>query len=85
MTMDRAIFELNASVEATSLYILLCALTDQGETPSLNSAREKWNGTAESLPAAADELLRYGVLEAAPPLTGDKPLHLSTRDRWKKV
>ena len=29
--MDRAIFDLDASVEATSLYIILCSLMDAGQ------------------------------------------------------
>jgi len=82
VNMDRAIFELNASVEATSLYILICALMDQGEPPSLNSARERWNGTTESLHAAAAELLRLGVLEVVPPFTPDKHLHISASTNW---
>lgn len=81
--MDRAIFDLNASVEATSLYILICALMDQGEPPSLNNAQVKWNGTRESLEAAADELLQLGVLEVVPPFTPDKHLHISPRTNWR--
>ncbi len=45
MHMDRAIFNLEASVEATSLYILLCALLDQGEPLTLDRAHRamEWN------------------------------------------
>ncbi|NSW86332.1 MAG: hypothetical protein HPY84_08435 [Syntrophobacteraceae bacterium] len=83
MNMDRAIFDLNASVEATSLYILLCALLDQGSPPTLTLAREKWNGTTESLVKAAEELLERGVLDVAPPFNDDEHLHPCPRDRWR--
>lgn len=80
--MDRAIFELNAGVEATSLYILLCALLDQGEDLTLNRARAQWNGDDEDLSAAAAELVRRGVLRAAEPLGGDTPLAVTPREEW---
>ena len=63
MNMDRGIFDLNASVEATSLYILLCALMDGGQSPTIEEALEKWPGTEETLLAAAEELIRRCVLE----------------------
>jgi hypothetical protein len=82
MRMDRAIFDLQASVEATSLYILLCALLDQEELPTLDRARILWNGSGESLVTAAEELIRRGVLEVAHPLTDDKPLKVNSREKW---
>lgn len=80
--MDRAIFNLNASVEATSLYILLCAVEDQGAPLTLKEARTKWNGTAESLMAAAEELIRRGVMEAAAHLTDEAPLLINSKEKW---
>ncbi len=65
MNMDRAIFDLKVSVEATSLYILLCALMDGGQAPTLENARQKWTGTEESLLAAAQELVRKCVITGA--------------------
>ena len=82
MNMDRAIFELDASVEATSLYIILCALMDQGVAPTLDQARPKWSGAEESLVAAAEELVRRGVLHAGLPIRPDAHLHPTTRDQW---
>jgi hypothetical protein len=82
MNMDRAIFDLNASVEATSLYILLCALMDGGQAPTIQEALEKWTGTEETLMAAVEELARRGVLNISLPIPKGKHLHPTTRDRW---
>lgn len=82
MNMDRAIFDLNASVEATSLYILLCALMDGGQPPTIQEALQKWTGTEETLIAAAEELIRRCVLEARLPIAKGKHLHPTTRDKW---
>ena len=82
MHMDRAIFELNAGVEATSLYILLCALLDQGESLTLNRARAQWNGDEKELFEAAAELVRRGVLSTAEPLAADNILIINPRDKW---
>lgn len=79
--MDRAIFDLQASVEATSLYILLCAIVDQGETPTLGRAGMQWNGTEEGLYQAAAELMRRGVL-APSPLTPKEPLTINPYFEW---
>jgi hypothetical protein len=82
--MDRAIFNLKTSVEATSLYILLCALLDQGETLTLNRARVQWNGTTEELVKAAEELAEKGVLAAtSKPLGHDQPLQLNSPAQWQ--
>ncbi len=83
MDMDRAIFNLEASVEATSLYILLCALHDQEETLTIDRARVQWNGTREDLARAAEELIRRGVLVASRPLAQDQPLYINPADEWR--
>lgn len=82
MHMDRAIFQLNASVEATSLYILICALLDQGESPTVERACVQWHGTRETLLKAAEELVQRGVLEAPLPASHDEPLKLTPKERW---
>ena len=83
MNMDRGIFNLEASVEATSLYILLCALADQGEPLTLDRAAVQWNGTKEDLLKAANELIRRRVLTGNQPLTQDKLLQLNPADQWR--
>lgn len=82
MNMDRAIFDLGASVEATSLYILLCALMDMGLPPTLEEASAKWSGTEETLLAAAEELVRRCVVSSGLPVSRDAHLHPNTRDKW---
>ncbi len=82
MTMDRAIFDLKASVEATSLYILICALMDQGETPSINRARIQWSGGDTTLLKGVEELIRLGVLESMSLLDEDKPLQVNPSEKW---
>jgi hypothetical protein len=81
--MDRAIFNLGTSVEATSLYILLCALLDQGELLTLGRAAVQWNGTGEELKKAAEELAERGVLATSKPLTQDQPLQLNSPGEWQ--
>ena len=78
MHMDRAIFDLNTSVGATSLYILVCALLDQGEQGiTLDRVSVQWNGSREELHAAAEELVRRGVLTG-----GDGHFHVNSKEKW---
>jgi hypothetical protein len=83
MHMDRAIFDLQASVGATSLYILICALMDQGDkNVTLGRASRKWNGTREELHQALEELIQRGVLSAADGRGEDVPLQVNPRENW---
>lgn len=82
MTMDRAIFELETSVSATSLYILLCALADEGRTLTLKAARHQWNGTEEGLLEGAEELILRGVLAVESPLSEETPLRINPSSEW---
>ena len=78
MHMDRAIFDLNASVGATSLYILVCALLDQGEDGiTLDRVGLQWNGSREELYAAAEELVLRGVLSG-----GSDHFHVNAKENW---
>lgn len=82
MNMDRAIFDLTISVEATSLYILLCALLDAGEEPNLENAAAKWTGSPEALVEAARELIERCIIAGVVPTPQDMHLHPNSRDRW---
>ncbi|MBC7359983.1 MAG: hypothetical protein H5U10_15740 [Desulfacinum sp.] len=81
MQMDRAIFQLKAGVEATSLYILICALVDEGKAATLENVRNQWTGSDEALSAGLEELIRLGVLSPAPP-DGQTPLKVRPTESW---
>lgn len=83
MNMDREIFNLKVSTEATSFYIIVCALMDQGIPPTLPEVRARWTSTEESLIAAAEELVKRGVLNSPIPVPEDMHLHPTTRDWWR--
>jgi len=61
--MDQKIFDLNLSMEATSLYLLACGLMDADKRLSLANMKEYWNSTPEKLDEAIDELHRRKILE----------------------
>jgi hypothetical protein len=63
MTMDRNIFNLKLSVEATSAYIIVTAVTGESVRPSLEVIRAKWNKEDHDLDAALNELMDRGVLQ----------------------
>lgn len=83
MYMDRAIFDLKISVEATSAYILICSLMDQGHSPALQTIRSLWNGNDESLMAALQELTEKQVLEVPEELTEESQVSVNPADTWK--
>jgi len=83
MHMDRAIFDLRISVEATSAYILICSLMDEGHFPSLTQMRSLWNGNDDSLQAALGELMERQVLVARGELFEDSPVSVNPADKWK--
>ncbi len=60
--MDRTIFLRKLSTLATSLYILICRLLDDGQSPTLARIRKLWNGTEPDLAVAAEELVKEGIL-----------------------
>ncbi len=85
MHMDRVIFDLKTSIEATSLYILVCAFMDQGERPTISLVRTKWTGTDETLFKAVKELVQRGVLEDVKELTDDEPLLVTPSSTWHSL
>jgi hypothetical protein len=62
MLMDRKIFEMNLSVEATSAYILICTLAESGTPVTIESAASFWNDSHEALTRALEELDRRRVI-----------------------
>lgn len=82
MAMERAIFQLKASVEATSLYLLVCALMDEGIPATLQNIRVRWTESEEALSAAAEELVQRGVL-ASFPKDEKTPVTLEPVESWE--
>ena len=62
MLMDRKIFKMKLSVEATSAYILICTLAESGTPVTIESAGSFWNDSPEALTRALTELSRHGVI-----------------------
>jgi hypothetical protein len=80
--MDRTIFRLKAGIPATSLYILICSLLDEGHLPTLDRIRVLWNGTEELLNEAIEELISRGVLESPPAWAGERGARLYLSKNW---
>ena len=64
--MDQRIFELNLSVEATSLYLLAVSLADGGAPLDRKNIFRFWNGTDSQFEGAWAELLQRQVAEQDP-------------------
>lgn len=84
MMMDRKIFNLNLSVEATSAYILICNLAESGTPITIESAGTFWNDTPEALASALEELKRHCIIVEALDANQMRQYYLNSSDRWKK-
>ncbi|KIX11551.1 hypothetical protein [Dethiosulfatarculus sandiegensis] len=62
--MDRKIFEMNLSVNATSLYLLLTSLIQSGADLTDEVIASLWNGHQDELTEAQDELEKYKVVKS---------------------
>jgi hypothetical protein len=82
--MDREIFHLEISTEATSLYILICSLLDEGVTPTLNRIRSRWNGSEAELSRAIDDLIHNRVLEGPTSAINEAFFKLNPKDLWRQ-
>ena len=82
--MDRKIFNLNLSVEATSAYILICNLAESGTPITIESARTFWNDSPEALVSALEELDRHRIIFEALDANQMRQYYLNSSDRWKK-
>ncbi|OIQ02094.1 MAG: hypothetical protein AUK55_01060 [Syntrophobacteraceae bacterium CG2_30_61_12] len=80
--MDRAIFDLKLSVEATSLYILICAHTVGVEAPNSETLIPLWNGSREQFQSAAAELAQRGILLNSVPPAATEPLRIASSHCW---
>ena len=82
---DRNIFHLKVSMPTTSLYILVCSILDEGESPTLIRAKEMWNGTEEDFYEAVNELIKRGILQPAPPWLNGQPEQLYLSGNWRRI
>ncbi len=63
MLMEREIFNVKLSVEATSAYILLCSLQEKGKILTDETIAPYWQGTSEQLSNAMAELKSRNIIE----------------------
>ncbi len=63
MLMDRTIFTMDLSLEATSVYILICSFVEGGAPATVESLGPFWNGPREALSSALGELRSRGIVE----------------------
>jgi hypothetical protein len=83
--MDRKIFEMNLSVEATSAYILICNLAESGTPITIESAGTFWNDKPEALVRALEELNLHGIIFEAQDANQMRQYHLNPSNRWRKT
>lgn len=79
--MDQAIFNLNMSVEATSLYLMLDDMLSRGETPRFDACEAKWTASCEKLEDAMRELGARGVID----LREDGAIEVKESQHWKPL
>jgi hypothetical protein len=84
MHMDRAIFDLQLSMEATSAYIVVCSLLDEGLFPTLTLVRARWNGSEQSLRKALRELMQHHVVNDDATVFDGEPLAIRSREKWRR-
>ena len=83
--MDRKIFKLNLSMEATSAYILICNLAESGTPVTIESAGTFWNDKPEALVSALKELDRHNIIFEAQDANQMRQYYVNPPDRWKKT
>ena len=82
--MDRKIFSLNLSVEATSAYILICNLAESDTPITIESAGTFWNDKPAALVSALEELVRHRIIFEVLDANQMRQYYLNPSDRWKK-
>lgn len=82
--MDRKIFNLNLSVEATSAYILICNLAESGAPITIESAGTFWNDKPEALVSALEELKGHRIIFEVEDANQVRQYYLNSSDHWKK-
>jgi len=79
--MDQAVFNLNMSTEAVSLYLMIDDILSRGETPSFDACKLKWTASCEKLEESMRELAARGVIDVAE----DGTLLVKESSHWKPL
>lgn len=80
---EQRIFNIGLGVEAVSLYLLCCGLTDAGQPLSLDTITPAWNLDRTALIANLDVLIRRGILAAdGKPDDGATRFELRPANSW---
>ncbi|MFH1138771.1 MAG: hypothetical protein V1816_22060 [Pseudomonadota bacterium] len=81
--MDRQIFNMKLSVEATSAYIIVTSLTGDNLRPSLDFIAARWTTTPEALAAALNELVERRILEPGVGSQGEPLYYPTPSSLWR--
>ncbi|HEC31775.1 MAG TPA: hypothetical protein ENI41_04710 [Deltaproteobacteria bacterium] len=83
MIMEREIFNLQLSVEATSAYILMCSLQEKGKILTDETISPYWQGTDEQLKTAIVELKERNIIQEN--TSSEKPRYVIKKQcDWSK-
>ena len=81
--MDRQIFNLGLSVEATSAYIVVTSIVGDNQRPSLDLITGRWTKSTEELDLALSELADRGVLQQRPGPDGADLFYPAPSSLWR--
>ena len=82
-TMDRNIFNLKLSVEATSAYILVASSMEENVRPSLKVIKRRWVKSDRELDEALGELMQRNVLQLKPAPDGEAIYYPNPASLWR--
>lgn len=82
-SMDRKIFNLELSVEATSAYIVVTSILSENARPDLESIRNRWIKSDEELDQALGELVGRQVLQVQSSPQGETLYYPKPSSLWR--
>ena len=82
-TMDRNIFNLKLSVEATSAYILITSLMGENVRPSMELIQGRWTTTDEELEQALTELINRNIVSKREGLNQEELYYPNPSSLWR--
>ena len=84
-TMNKKIFTMRLSIDATSLYILCCSLIDSDSVISTKNILELWNSTPAALKQSLEDLKQKNILREILSDGEDKKIYkLENQKKWLK-